>query len=106
MLAEAVKILATALISSAVTLWLVALYFRRYLLPQVERDFQQTIDRAIEEMGQTIEERVKKGVLEGVASIPSAEMLQSTTRAAAQTGVDLVGAGINALLGGGRRDRK
>jgi hypothetical protein len=106
MLVEAVKILATALLSSAVTLWLVALYFRRYLLPQVERDFQQVIDRAIEEMGRTVEERVKKGVLEGVASIPSAEMLQSTTRAAAQTGVDLVGAGINALLGGGRRDRK
>jgi hypothetical protein len=106
MLVEAVKILATALLSSAVTLWLVALYFRRYLLPQVERDFQQVIDRAIEEMGRTIEERVKKGVLDGVASIPSAEMLQSTTRAAAQTGVDLVGAGINALLGGGRRDRK
>jgi hypothetical protein len=106
MLVEAVKILATALLSSAVTLWLVAFYFRRYLLPQVERDFQQVIDRAIEEMGRTIEERVKKGVLDGVASIPSAEMLQSTTRAAAQTGVDLVGAGINALLGGGRRDRK
>lgn len=106
MLTEVVKILATALVSSAVTLWLVALYFRRYLLPQVERDFQQTIDRAIVEMGRTVEERVKKGILEGVAAIPSTEMLQSTTRAVTQTGVDLVGAGLNALLGGGRRDRK
>lgn len=104
-MSEVVKIAATALLSSVVTLWLVAVYFKRYLLPQLERDFQALVDRAIEDLGRTVEERVKKGVLEGVAAIPSAEMLQSTTRAAAQTGVDLVGAGLNALLGG-RRERK
>lgn len=104
-MSEVAEIAATALLSSVVTLWLVAVYFKRYLLPQLERDFQALIDRAIEDLGRTVEERVKKGVLDGVASIPSAEMLQSTTRAAAQTGVDLVGAGLNALLGG-RRERK
>lgn len=106
MVAEAAKILVTALLSSVFTLALVAIFFNRYLLPRLERDFQAQIDRAIEELGRTVEERVKKGVLDGVAAIPSAEMLQNTTRAVTQTGVDLVGAGINALLGGGRRDRK
>ncbi len=104
-MSEVAKIVATALVSSVVTLWLVAIYFKHYLLPQLERDFQALVDRAIADLGRTVEERVKKGVLDGVASIPSTEMLQSTTRAAAQTGVDLVGAGLNALLGG-RRERK
>ena len=106
MLLELAKILATALVSSLLTLWAIAHFFNHHLLPRLERDFQQKIDLAIDEMGRTVEERVKRGVLDGVAAIPSAEMLQSTTRAAAQTGVDLVGAGLNALLGGGRRDRK
>lgn len=105
MLTELAKILATALVSSLVTLWMIALFFNRVLLPRLERDFQEKIDLAIEEMGRTVEERVKRGVLDGVAAIPSTEMLQNTTRAAAQTGIDLVGAGIDALLGG-RRDRR
>ncbi len=106
MLTELAKIVATAILSSALTLWLVTLFFNRYLLPRLERDIQAQLDRAIAELGQTVEERVKKGLLDGVAAIPSTEMLQNTTRAVTQTGVNLVGAGLSALLGGGRRERK
>lgn len=104
MWSELLRIVGTALLSSLLTLWLVYLFFDRYLLPRLERQLQQQLDKAIADLGPTIEERVKRGILEGVAAIPSAEMLQSTTRAVTQTGVDLVGAGIDALLG--RRDRK
>lgn len=105
MLTVILQIVATALLASAFTLAMIAFYLERFFLPRLERDFQTQIDRAIEDLGRTVEERVKKGLLDGVASIPSTEVLQNTTRAVTQTGVDLVGAGLSALLGG-RRDRK
>jgi hypothetical protein len=101
---EVLRIVATALASSLLTLWLVYVFFERHLLPRLERAAQAQLDRAIAILAPTIEERVRKGVLDAVASIPSTEVLQNTTRAFTQTGVDLVGAGLDALLG--RRDRK
>lgn len=101
---ELLRIVATAVLSSLVTLWLVHWAFDRIFLPRLERDVQRQLDRALEVLAPLIEERVRKGVLDAVAAIPSTEVLQNTTRAVTQTGVDLVGAGLNVLLG--RRDRR
>lgn len=98
-MSQTLELILTALASSLITVGILAWYFQRVLLPRLERDFERLLRAATAELGREVEERVKRGVLEGVAAIPSAEMLQQTTRTVAQTGVDLVGAGLNSLLG-------
>lgn len=80
-----VTILLTALLSSIFTLLLALLVFHRYL----KRRLESEIDRLTRQWGETIQERVQRGVLEGVKSIPSTE-----------TAVGLVRSGLDTLLGG------
>ncbi len=56
----------------------------------------EEIEKHREEIGSVIESRVKQGILEGVKAIPSADVLQGTTKAMAQTGLDLVEDGLSA----------
>ena len=80
-----VAILLTALLSSVFTLGLALLIFHRYL----KRRLESEIDRLSREWGETIQERVRRGVVEGVKSIPSAE-----------TAIGLVRSGLDTLIGG------
>ena len=116
MLTYAVMILASASLSSLLTLGLGFYYFdRRYkerLLTEIDaradayrRSFQAVLDDEVERVGQTIETRVRQGVLDAVASLPSSEVLQGTTQSVVQTGVDLVEAGLSTFLGTKPRKR-
>lgn len=87
-------ILITALFSSLTTLGIALYVFRRYGKPRYEQGLQQTIERLKAEVGPEIERRVKQGVVDGIKSLPTREMLRDTTRTLAKTGLDIVGDGL------------
>lgn len=95
--------LGTAFLSSVLTLALAAWLFDRRIKPRLQEHVDAEVDRAIEELGRSLEERVRAGVKSGVASLPSTEVLAGATKTAAKTGFDIVGLGLASLLGGGRR---
>ena len=49
--------------------------------------------------GETIRERVRQGILDGVSSIPSTDVLRGTQRTVTSTAADLLRGGLAALLG-------
>jgi len=111
---QALLIVLGAVLSSALTLGLVYLFFeKRYKLrlqqeidERVEvylENFRDVLDEEVDKVGKTIETRVRKGVLDAVAALPSSAVIQETTQSAVQTGVDLVEAGLKTFLGGSSR---
>ena len=100
MLLHLFTILLTAGLSSVLTLalayWLVEKHLKRRLELQM-KELQ-------EELGSALQERVRQGVVEGVASIPSTEVLKGTSQALTATAGDLVKSGLDTLLGGGSGD--
>jgi len=87
-------ILATAVLSSIITLMIAIHYFRRYAKPRYEKSLTDAIERFKAEVGPEIEARVKQGVVDGIKSLPTREVLRDTTRTIAKTGLDIVGNGL------------
>ena len=104
----ALLVAATALLSAALTAIALVLVFRRVLLPEMEQRLAARMEVAREEFAVSVERAVRKGVLDGVASIPSREVLQDTTRTIARTGMELMGDSLSSLLGrrGARREER
>ena len=100
MLLQLLTILSTAVLSSLLTLALAYWYFDRRL----KRRLDQRLTELQEEFGSVIQERVRRGVLEGVASIPSAEVLKDTGQTLSAAAGDLVRNSIGTLLGGSSAD--
>lgn len=90
-----VTILLTAVLSSLFTLGLAVLVFHRYL----KRRLESEMDRLHREWGATIEERVRRGVVEGVKSLPSTEVIRGARRTLTDTAMDLVRGGLDTLAG-------
>ena len=95
MLIELITILSTAVLSSLLTLGLAYWWIDRHLRRRIERRF----DELQEELGAALQERVRKGVVEGVASIPSTEVLKGTGQTLTATAGDLVRSGLSTFLG-------
>jgi hypothetical protein len=87
-------ILATAVLSSLITLMIAIHYFRKHAKPRYDKAVGDAIERFKAEVGPEIEQRVKQGILEGIKSLPTREMLRDTTRTIAKTGLDIVGDGL------------
>lgn len=87
-------ILATAVLTSAITLLIAIQYFRIRAKARYDRAVSDAIERFKAEVGPTIEQRVKQGVLDAIKSLPTREVLRDTTRTIARTGLDIVGDGI------------
>ena len=113
---QALMIVAGAVLSSALTLGLAYCFFERHYKERLrkeldeqvdgyQRRFEEVLDHEIERIGGVIETRVRKGVLDAVASIPSSEVIQETTQSVVRTGVDLVEAGLSTFLGTKPRKR-
>ncbi len=107
---QALWILTSALMSSLVTLalgfYLFDRHYKKRLLLAIDeraeayhRRFQKVLDDEVERLGETIETRVRQGVLDGVASLPSTAVIQETTQSVVKTGVDLMDAGLSTFLG-------
>lgn len=107
---QALLILASASLSSLLTLalgfYLFDRHYKQRLLADIDervaayqQQFQDVLDDEGEKLGRNIENRVRQGVLDAVASLPSTEVIQGTTQNVVQTGVDLVEAGLSTFLG-------
>ena len=100
MLLQLLTILSTAVLSSLLTLALAYWYFDRRL----KRRLDQRLTELQEEFGSVIQERVRRGVLEGVASIPSTEVLKDTGQTLSGAAGDLVRNSLGTLLRGSSAD--
>ncbi len=89
-----ITIIATALLSSLLTLAIAQYVFNKKFKNQYESGLAKAIEQFKQEVGPEIEARVKQGVLEGIKSLPSKEILRDTTRSIAKTGLDIVGDGL------------
>lgn len=89
-----ITVIATALLTSMITL-IVSHFFLEKRIKELNVKFDQSIDR----LGDVIEERVRQGVINGVSSLPSREVIRGTTRTIAKTGVEIVEDGLNSFLG-------
>lgn len=97
----------TALLSALLTWGAAWLVFTRFIWPQLEKDLDREIDIKVQQIGDALEARVRegvrKGVLDGVAQIPSAEVLRGTTENMVRTGQTIVEQGLNSILGNKKR---
>jgi hypothetical protein len=101
--------LLTALLSSAVTLGLGYLALRRWWLPRIEAEvearYRAHLAEALDRLGEVVQERVRRGVVEGAAELSSPEGLRGTAESVAgslgKVGAELLARG----LGGRRRER-
>ncbi len=110
MLNQALIIVSTATLSSLFTITALYLLYQMKLrreldqkLAEAREELERTLDEALEGVGAMVEERVRQGVVKGVASLSSPEVLTDTTKSVAKTGADLAERGLKALLGRGRR---
>lgn len=106
MVPQVLAIAATALLSSLLTLAAVWWLYRRHLRRELDArldaalsELDRRLEKALEALGAIVEERVRQGVLKGVASIPTTDVLTDTTRTVAKTSVELANKGLSALLG-------
>jgi hypothetical protein len=91
-------------ICSAVVTWVMAYsVFITVLVPrirqQIDAEFEEKLDVAVEVLSEEIRKSVRLGVLEAVSDIPSAEVLRETTQNIAKTGFDIMGVGLDAMRG-------
>ncbi len=102
-----ITIVFTALLSALVTWGAAWLVFTRFIWPQLEKDLNREIDVKVQQIGDALEARVRegvrKGVLDGIAQIPTAEVLRGTTENMMKTGQSLVEQGIGSILGNKKR---
>ena len=108
MLAQILLALLAAVASSALTLGVAYYLFRTRWRPRLEAELtarEKELDAKLAAFGERLEAHVRKGIVDGVAALPSSDVIREDTRSLAKTGVEIVSAGLDSLLGGGRRDR-
>lgn len=82
----------TAVLSSILTLALAWYAFRHHLQERLDA----ALSERLQDLGEIIEQRVRKGVLDAVADIPSTDVIKDTTRTMTRTGASL----LSVLMGG------
>lgn len=92
--------LLSAILASVFTIGAAWLWWRKSLSQEID----QLLDEKSARLGDEIERRVRQGVIDGVSSIPSAEVLENATRTATRTGAAIIGEGLSAILG--RKNKK
>ena len=100
-------VIATAVLSSAMTLAVVALWGRFYFQPRLRDSMQQELDEQVEKAAQVlsdrVEEGVRRGLVEGVRNLPSKELLEGASRNLARTSAEMVGERLGQIFG--RKDK-
>ncbi|MED5389257.1 MAG: hypothetical protein VX793_10425 [Pseudomonadota bacterium] len=102
-------VIATAVLSSVMTLTVVALWGRFYFQPQLRDNMQKELDEQVEKAAQVLAERVEEGVrrglVDGVRNLPSREVLEGASRSLARTSAEMVGERLGQIFGGGKKER-
>lgn len=93
-----VSIILSAVVASGLTLAVVALYLHKVVEPRL----RDSLEAMAEQLGVTIEERVRRGVLAAFHDAASGEPLVAATKKMTRTGASMLGEGLNILLGGDR----
>lgn len=92
-------IIATALLSSGITLACAWLFFQRMWRQEMERRLRELHD----DIGLTVEVRVKRAVADALADFNTGDVLRDATWKAARSGSDLLSDSFSAILGKMRR---
>ena len=92
-------IIATAVLSSALTLIVGGWLVRRFWEREMEVRFRQLHD----DIGRTVETRVRRAVTESLSDPRPTDMLRETTWKAAKSGSDLLSDSLSNLIGKWRR---
>ncbi len=92
-------IVGTAVLSSVLTICLFGVVFQRLWRREMELRLRDLHD----ELGRTVEIRVKRAVVESLADMNTVDVLRDTTWKAAKSGSDFLSDGLNVLLGKRRR---
>ena len=104
MLDQIILIVATAVLSSLLTIALAVLLFRGYaerVEQRLEQRLHDKLAQTAEEVGETIEVRLRKVVRDAVGDFKAASLAAGATRTVATTGAELVQEGLRILMGGG-----
>ena len=100
---------ASAVLSSLLTLVVVAVWGHFYFQPRLRNTLQRELDEQVEAAAQVISERVEEGVrrglVEGVRNLPSREVLEGASRSLARSGAELVSERLGQIFGGGPRKK-
>jgi hypothetical protein len=99
MLEPLIIIIATALLSSGITLVCAWLFFQRMWRQEMERRLRELHD----DIGRTVEVRVKRAVADALADFNTGDVLRDATWKAARSGSDLLSDSFSAILGKMRR---
>lgn len=95
-------IIATAVLSSLLTVTLAFLWFRYRTRPslmrQLDDEFRERLQEASEVIGERVEDSVRQGLVEGVSALPTREVLEGTTRTLAKTSAEMVEDRVNRLF--------
>ena len=84
-----------ALLSSLFTVALAWLVFERRVRGPLERRLADLQER----LGETIRRQVRQGILDGVASLPTSDLIQKAQRAMTDTAADFLRGGLGVLMG-------
>ena len=106
MLDQIILIVATAVLSSLLTVALALLLFRGYAArveERLERRLHDKLAETTQEVGEAIEARLRKVVRDAVGDFKAAGLAAGATRSVAITGAELVQEGLRILMGGSPR---
>jgi hypothetical protein len=98
-LAQFAIVFSAAALASLVTWAVVWFSLRR----QLERDVSREIDRRMDQLGRLIRDRVRQGIVDGVAEVQPEEVVQATQKGLLKNAAEWVDQGVNRLLGRKRR---
>jgi hypothetical protein len=99
MLQPIIVILATALLSSAITLVCAWLWLQRSWRKEMEQRLRELHD----DIGHTVEVRTRRAVAEALADINAGDVLRDATWKAARSSSDFLSEGLTAIFGKRRR---
>lgn len=100
MLEPMIVILATALLSSAITLLCAWLWLQRAW----RREMEQRLRDLHDDIGRTVEVRTRRAVVDALADINTGDVLREATWRAARSGSDFLSGGLGAIFGKRRRE--
>jgi len=100
MLSQVIAVLVTAVLSSALTVWLLQWVYENRIRDELEAEINSRLQAALAQFEEVLQERVRQGVVDGVSAIPSVEVLAGASRTMTDTAAEIVKGGLSAFLGG------
>ena len=98
---------ATIVLTAAVTSLLTVALVGRFMRRRFEAAARREVEAMLRRFGDTVEERVRTGVLAAVKSLPSGDLVRWTRETVTDAAGELVRGGLSSLLGDappGRQD--